>query len=180
MYYTITDNELEISEKDTKESRRLLDFEPINMQHNSWASLFCNVQRDNNSTSIFKRYENDIIKMWEQYLCGEYHNILKGYVTTGSTEGNLLSLYWHRLYWQNKQHDATNINKQYPTSSFNNLDSPDKRAKLFENTPQPKTSPILYTSEASHYSIFKAGTWYQFNICKVKSDNPRTRGFGVF
>jgi len=97
-----------------------------------------NVGWPQDSATAFKlesrELELDIVRMFGRY----YHcqdGQLRGYVTTGGTEGNFTALWWNRDYLR----------------STTTMLLPNTTA-----TPCNKNDPILLTSNQTHYSVHKA------------------------
>ncbi|HVE44412.1 MAG TPA: pyridoxal-dependent decarboxylase [Gammaproteobacteria bacterium] len=142
-----------------------------------------------------KKHEREVITILERYY-GMRPNKLRGYVTTGGTEGNFASLWWSKRFLINssmeKLIEKDNVVKlkekeeQAALSALSKiaLDDYVKRNICLENILQIKedihqlkdiikqilTPTIFYAKNATHYSVPKVSEILHFNIRPV-SDN---------
>lgn len=81
------------------------------------------------------------------YMFADYFNfsreLIRGYVTSGGTEGNLAGLWWAREYLINKSKEKNNQSKQ---------------------------NPILYISDQAHYSILKIANILNLEYQLIQTD----------
>ena len=100
--------------------------------------------KDSSTLHSVNEQEKEIFQILEDYL-GVGGNNVKGYVTSGGTEGNLASLWWSKRYLNHlnrlKLADVENSDMEYYK----------KKTTLFE-----MSNPLVYfTKGHTHYSLYK-------------------------
>tara|TARA_B110000967_G_C18897765_1_gene572045 strand:+ start:573 stop:2060 length:1488 start_codon:yes stop_codon:yes gene_type:complete len=148
-------------------------------------------------SSETKEFEIEIIEMWAKYF-GMETNQVSGYVTSGSTEGNMACINWHIIYFKNqlrsikesktrdlskkkrKLHslisDIKTSNDIQNINTVNNLYNKyfilNEEIQTLEDSIKQIKSPILYATQVphSHYSISKIASLYKLDTKWVNSN----------
>lgn len=139
-----------------------------------------------------KDFEIEILAMWAKYL-GEEPNNISGYVTSGSTEGNMACINWHIMYFRSLLLSLENIktnrlNEKKKklvkiTTDIINLDTSDilykkyfslnEEIRILKEDLRQIQSPVLYATKQphSHYSIAKIASLYKLEKKWVDSNS---------
>lgn len=179
----------------------LVDNNNLGIKSHSIANLLLNNVGDpftDSETSLLevKKHEREILSIIERYF-GIERDGIKGYVTSGGTEGNFAALWWSRRYLINneikqiiasddtiKQRLSDEQEAFAELAKISNYDYENKIKQLDkilmikdeialnkEIIQQLVVPTIFYSKDATHYSVAKIAEILRFNIKGVAS-NP--------
>ncbi len=152
-----------------------------------------------------KRHERKLIAMLERYY-GLPEFSVRGYVTTGGTEGNFAGLWWSKRFLINSalpaiidRDDVTKLkikeeqeltaalakipNNDYQTRSIHLQKIIDVRDAVTESNriaQQLLTPTVFYTKDHTHYSIPKIAEILRLNIKPVQSNSDGSMDLAQF
>src|SRR3990167_9249144 len=152
-----------------------------------------------------KRHERAILSILEKYY-GAEKNSIRGYVTSGGTEGNFAGLWWSKRYLINKsleklirfdgllkqklkedQDFSVELNKISLNDYGNRLRSMEmilkvkfEIEKLKETVYQITTPTVFYTKSHTHYSVPKISEILHLNSKPIQSNDDGSMALNDF
>jgi glutamate/tyrosine decarboxylase-like PLP-dependent enzyme len=160
------ENSLEFSYKGTPD-QKVIDNRPLGIIPNSmfeWQIFQVgDPWVDSLTYNNYNQQEREVIEIVGKYL-GMNSGEIKGYVSSGGTEGNISAFWWSIRNF--KQKNEINLNKLkesvYCEDSYNINFS--KKFKLLNEMERPK---VYFTQKETHYSIYKACDLLNLNYVEI-------------
>lgn len=179
----------------------VVDNEKLGIMRGTLANVLLNNVGDpfkDSETSLLevKRHERAVIGMLEKYY-GMEKGGLRGYVTTGGTEGNFASLWWSKRYIINceveglietdnriklKQREEQELDAKLVKVPLNDhatrvthlqkiIDIKNEIANLKNNVQEMVTPTVFYCKAHTHYSIPKIAEVLRLNVRPVAAND---------
>ena len=186
LYYHNTSNNLFLSHGKSEEyNLKLVETTSLGIKANSFADIHLNnAGSPYTKSSVWsletKEFEVEVLEMWARFLGAQPHTVT-GYVTSGSTEGNMASMSWHMKYFENslfnlkksklellneKVKIQSNLGICKQNSCYKKYYFLDKEIQSLKKDIEHISSPVLYATEQphSHYSIAKIASLYKLKV----------------